>query len=343
MKLPSLRERSNETSSDQQQERIEIGAWTGTWPEYLEYLAARSRGRQHRATDTRGKYQQQANTPAAVHPDFKCTRPGNGNLSLDMFPLSEPLEMGERPRSASDSSSSYDDDDAAHPGNNRPAEGDAPKSPPPKNTLQLSDLEKYSRANDRLSNLRSSSGSANSGGRSFHGAAEDAAAAVEGWESLLRLSGSHDQHMRENKGQHDEPDGYHRDTEAARRVTSQNRRTMPFVGKSFRWHTAGGESHSSNHENRKRNSVPQMDGPVDFHQSIRATESSEEPLSPIHDHGGTKRKASHFSLRSLSSSFAAKRPRISFRKLATSVSKGFTQAKRNLRQRNVEDRRNFEA
>lgn len=94
-----------------------------------------------------------------------------------MFPQSEPSGMEvQRCPSNSASSSCYE---MSPPSTIR---GDSTDFED--HTLQLASLEKYSRANDCLSNLRSSSGSVSSG-VSVHGAAEDAATAAKGWQAEL--------------------------------------------------------------------------------------------------------------------------------------------------------------
>lgn len=180
--LPSVRECSNETVARNNEngttlagERIDAHTWTGSGPEYLAYLGRFKPTTNPLASEKTAEY-----TGQCASPDF-------GNLTLDMISL--------HLRDASDDGyASQDSTSRSHYSSSRSSsEGSAdraaltvppPNSPPraTKNSLDLQGLEKYSYGNDRLSNLRSISGS--SGGDSVVGAAEDTAVAAQGWASL---------------------------------------------------------------------------------------------------------------------------------------------------------------
>lgn len=335
MKLPSLRERSNETSVDLHNERIDIQAWKGSWPEYLEYLVDFQKSQ---------KAHPRSNIPTRTQvltPDeyAKLPRPSNGNLDISMFPVTESTQPLKDSRNASGSSSNYN---ASPPTS---TDGHVARSPPTNNTMHLSDLHKYSRANDRLSNLRSSSRSADSGGNSVIGAAEDAAVAALGWESMLGDTGPHElpaqpvpNHQHESQisdsgllcsSQQAKFDNI-REREAPRRLSA---RRLPFVGSISQAIPVSDTSPSQD--------IPQFDGPSERKNEHQSRDASENPDTSLK--GTNKRKASQFSLRSLSDTFSAKRPRLNIRKLATTVGQSLSQARRTLKQRNLNDRRNFEA
>ena len=181
-RLPSVRERISETASRNNDngdtstgERVDAHTWTGSGPEYLAYLGRFKPTTNPLASDKTAEYTGQ------------CGSPGFGNLTLDMISL--------HLRDASDDGcASQDSTSCSHYSSRRSSsEGSADRAaftvlPPDspsratKNSLDIRGLEKYSHGNDRLSNLRSPSGS--SGGDSVVGAAEDAAAAAQGWASL---------------------------------------------------------------------------------------------------------------------------------------------------------------
>ncbi|KAL6855146.1 hypothetical protein ACO1O0_006284 [Amphichorda felina] len=232
MQLPSLRERSHETSDDANHQHDPTDAVNLT-SKGLDYLPHLSRGNP-------------TIKPAVADEDGadglykgQCHSPGVGNLTLDMIPGPE-NSTHEQAGPVSSCSSNYSATPSLEDDKSEAPTVEPSPSPYDINSLHLSDLEKYSRANNCLSNLRSISDS--SGGESCDG------------------------------------------TNASLGDTEQH--------------------------------IP---------------------------NAATKRRASHFSLRSLSNSFATKRRRLSVRKFATAIHRQFVDMSRRLRRRTTADRRCFEA
>ena len=345
MQLPSLRERSHEASDDTayQHNPIDSHELTGKGPAHIVYLS--------RCKPTIKPLVPDENK---AEPPYKgqCRSPGTGDLTLDLIPgLKDSTRKCSRPvRSSSSNYSetpSLEDDDSEVP------TIQPPPSPPHTNSLHLCDLDKYSRANDRLSNLRSSSDS--SGGKSVHGAAEEAAMAAQGWQTVLKssqgrqnTSAAQYQEVAPKGGtKNDAPTCNEQDVETNLPERVQNShpashwtmsRDLPRPNSSIR--------------NHHLPIFSQYDGAYDVSQqddfgatnatTRRTTDPSEETEQHT-AHASTKRRASHFSLRSLSSSLVTKRPRLSLRKFATTVRREFAYVRQKLRLRTAADRRRFEA
>ncbi|KAF4123788.1 hypothetical protein GMORB2_5504 [Geosmithia morbida] len=222
-----------------------------------------------------------------------------GGLSLDMFPKGEPCTDHDPGRLVSDASSSCYDmsppstirGGTAHDENLRHG-----------NTLRASGLEKYSRANDCLSNLRSSSGG--SSGVSVHGAAEDAAAAARGWQRGLSTPPTADRSVKR---------------------------------KSFGLGVTNGSGGSKIHDrfssltSRSRH----YDGTSEDlgePSSTRETVTTEDPRRTVDLH--PKRKASVFSMRSRPETMGRKRRRSPvLQRFADTISQKLTSVRRKLRHR----------
>lgn len=338
VQLSSLRERSNESSSSTESddhERIDACEWTGSGPEYLEFLGRCKPTIRPVASE------------AGAHEEYKytghCRSPGNGDLTIDMIPSPE-KSTHEHTRQVSGSSSNYSNTPSLGDGDTLVVPAEPPASPPHTNTLNLRDLEKYSIANDHLSNL--GSGSESAGGESVHGAAEDADVATQGWQSVVtRSKGRLDdgtaqpQEVAQNDGPSGDSNERDQETNPLQdppRNLVANRGLMPRESL-----TLGRQLLSS---------FTQYDGIYEFIQQNRPgmanttreqATTSTEAAQHTTVHGSTKRKPSHFSLRSLSN--ATKRPRRTLRKFAATVHRGFSKARWKLRQRTAADRRSFEA
>lgn len=173
VKLPSLRERSNETSTS------EISV--------LQPLSANINIGNGKKRDTlAGRGAAVVKREVEMNPHFedlqrRCAErleQKGGNLTLDAFKSQEKDSSGDHLRQVSSSSSVYGEVGSLSPPH-------APGSPPHHGTMNLRDLKKYSRANHDLDNLKSNTSSHGSGGDSVHGAAEDAAEVAQGWQTVL--------------------------------------------------------------------------------------------------------------------------------------------------------------
>lgn len=304
VKLARLRERSNETSTSEgplQALPASFCNWNGT---LKEYIAANDGAVVAKKTGT---------DPQIAELQERCAErlgENGGDLKLTIFKsidknTSKTNSRGHM-RQVSSSSSTYDGG-----GSMSPPLAPGAMSPPHHGTMNLRDLEKYSRANDRLSNLRSDSDSVGSGGEDVRGAAEDAADVAQGWEAILS--------NRLKKSPFLDDKNYR-----SRIFTHDWREDMIFDRPQS---TEFGRQYDGAHSPQKHTAQHSTD----------ATSVTEISV-PIN-----KRKASVFSLRSIQSSLAAKRQKLSFSKLATNISSTLSSAKRRLKEHNIANRRNFEA
>lgn len=209
------------------------------------------------------------------------------------------------------SSSSYHSRSSGEP---RPAS----RSPPPsdrRNTLRVSDFSKYSRENDRLSNLQSSSGTDGGSGETVYDAAQDAAEAVRVWDRGCRP----ERRVSWNRYElPDSPEVLPSDSASLRGKPETMLGTMgggeeqplpevPVYRPSFESITAMQDQY----DGAKDQDHAEPDGSPD------PTTTPRPALGGIEDveNRRHKRKASAFSLRSLTSNLS-KRPRLRFRKKA---------------------------
>ncbi|KAI9897033.1 hypothetical protein N3K66_008055 [Trichothecium roseum] len=199
----------------------------------------------------------------------------------------------------------------------------ASRSPPPsdrRNTLRMSDFSKYSRENDRLSNLQSSSGTDGGSGEAVYDAAQDAAEAVRVWEG----GGRPERRVSWNRYElPDSPEVLPSDSASLRGKLE----TM--LGTAGGGGGGGGEEQPLPEVPTYRPSFEsittiqdQYDGAKDQDHgepdgSPNPTTTPRPALGGIEDveNRRHKRKASAFSLRSLTSNLS-KRPRLRFRKKA---------------------------
>lgn len=348
MQLPSLRERSHETSDDANHQHDPTDAVNLT-SKGLDYLPHLSRGNP-------------TIKPAVADEDGadglykgQCHSPGVGNLTLDMIPGPE-NSTHEQAGPVSSCSSNYSatpslEDDKLEAPTVEPS-----PSPYDINSLHLSDLEKYSRANNCLSNLRSISDS--SGGESVRDAAEEASMEAEGRQSVLRssrgrqsVSAARYQEFRLNSGFKDDTSTCNTQYGKYDKPNSPGTFQRPQLAR--RWSMSRVSPHpNSNTHDHHLPVVSQCDGTYDSNQqndsgvTNTTAKRRNASLGDTEQHipnAATKRRASHFSLRSLSNSFATKRRRLSVRKFATAIHRQSVDMSRRLRRRTTADRRCFEA
>ena len=348
MQLPSLRERSHETSDDVNHQHGPTDAVNLT-SKGLDYLPHLSRGNP-------------TIEPAVADEDGadglykgQCRSPGVGNLTLDMIPGPE-KSTHEKAGPASSCSSNYSATPSLEDDKSEAPTVEPSPSPHNINSLHFSDLEKYSRANDCLSNLRSSSDS--SGGESIHGAAEEAAMAAEGWESVLRssrgrqsVSAARYQEFALNSGSKDDTSTCNTQYGKYDKPASPRTFQRPQLTRRWSMSRVSPQPNSSTHDHHLP-VVSQYDGTYDSNQKNDpgATNTTAKrrnaSLGDTEQHtpnAPTKRRASHFSLRSLSNSFTTKRRRLSVRKLATAIHRQFVDMSRRLRRRTTADHCHSEA
>ena len=304
VKLASLRERSNETSTSEGPLQALPASFFNLNGSLQDYIGAKDGGIVAKKTGA---------DPHIAELQERCAeRLGEkgGGLNLNIFKSSDKdtLKTNSRGhmRLVSSSSSTYDGG-----GSMSPPLAPGTMSPPHHGTMNLKNLEKYSRANDRLSNLRSDSDSLGSGGEDVRGAAEDAAEVAQGWEAILS--------SRPKK-----PPFLDDKNHSARIFTHDWRQDMlperPQITEFWRQYDGA-------HSPQKHTA-----------QNSTDTTSVTEISVPTN-----KRKASVFSLRSIQSSLAAKRQKLGFGKLATNISSTLSSVKRRLKEHNIANRRNFEA
>lgn len=228
----------------------------------------------------------------------------------------------------------------------------SPESAAGSNRLSFSDIERFGRANDCLSNLRSNSPSTDfpviGSEADSHEAVEEASTAIAGWQDEPRkdklpynryeLAESSEDLPCDSQSQH-----FSRPvvTPATPSPATSNG-PKPSDNPVLDWDSI----HAAETQIRG-----QYDGIHDAYHKLTSPDPAQAffPCTPTHSQPSTwqsKRKASHFSLRSLSNSF--KRPRLGFRKWASHV---YHQSSRRLSQacqkwrlaHNHHDRRAFEA
>ena len=197
------------------------------------------------------------------------------------------------------------------------------------NYLSTSDLARYGKANDRISNLRSTSPFSSNGDlanqQSLH-VPDEAALTMNGWQD-----GTYEKQVYEGTG-----------TDAMHPTPRSLRYELP---KPFTCHYQIPKTNSEGTGDDKgfdgaNEANAHSRGYREIESSVDDVDGSHSPLKTL------KRKASHFSLSSLSKSLS-KRPRLGFRKWASSViqngSRRLSIAKQKLKEHAEMERREFAA
>ncbi|POR39344.1 Uncharacterized protein TPAR_00458 [Tolypocladium paradoxum] len=265
--------------------------------------------------------------------------------SLQLGPKQEPLSSAPKPLCLGRSTSS----EYPSPGHNSPRV-QSPVSAVCVNRLSFSNLSRFGQANDRLSYLRSSSPTSSTqdakADTSHHEVMHEATAAISEWQDeprpLKKRSYNHyelaesseilpcDSLSQQHSPQTSSPDTPTSSTGELDRLKDASGRTWESI----------------------RPIKDQYDGPADSHRPSSPNPSAAPSASVATDAATlaprrSKRKASQFSLRSLTRPFA-KRPRfVGLRKWANRVCHGgggrLSQAYHRWRQQNELDRRQYEA